>query len=73
MREINQSSIINLGKSIINPDVAETIWNHGVYSSLKENFYDVIVDPSIGKDLHFRDNVEGEHYLNGKQNEIMKV
>ena len=72
MREINQTSSINLGKSIINPDVAVTIWNHGVYSLLKDDFYDVIVDPSIGKDLHFRENDHGD-YLNGKQKEIIKV
>ena len=60
-----------LGKSIINPSLAKTVWNHGVLSVLNNSkFYDVIVDPKFGKNFHYRDTVQG---IRIRQQTLQKV
>ena len=48
------------GKSIINTALAKSLYNHGVYTTLSGKFYDIIVDPKLGKTFHYRDNLQGE-------------
>ena len=59
-----------LGKPIIQTSLAKTVYNHAVTSLLSGTFKDVIVNPDIAKNYHYRDTI---HDKRDRQKLILMV
>ena len=71
-QNLSRKVVIKILTLIMTAIFFQSVYNHGILSSLKGSFNIVLVDPDIGKSNHYRDTV-AKGYERAAHERMLKV